>query len=91
MLLLSFDFCCSSRLAFLIMTDLINLMRIFFTPPSCLHGGDLFAHTHLFLKIAVPQKSKNVDERGRNFMCERTLPSLLVQYLSFLVTIHETS
>ena len=32
-----------------------------------------FSYPHL-----VDNQMKNVDERGRNFMCERTLPSLIV-------------
>ena len=31
--------------------------------------------------------SENVDERGRKLMCERTLPSLLVEYLSISIKI----
>ena len=38
--------------------------------------------THFLLKNTVPHLvdiyAKNMDERGRNFMCKRTLPSLLV-------------
>ena len=65
------------------MVDLINLMRYFYST-------DLFALQVIFLFIHISKNTvprlvgiyaKNVDERGRNFMCERTLPSLLVPYI----------
>ena len=91
-------FCCSPWLAFLILADLINLsiaailnpliylrwrrsfcLDTFFLQNTWAFGGFLFV-PHL-----VDNYAKNVDERGRNIMCERTLPSFLVMKLIFLV------
>ena len=47
-------FCCSSRLAFLIMADLINLMRNFLLHWVICHACDFFVHTHFLLKNTVP-------------------------------------
>ena len=111
------SFICSSRLAFLIMTDLINLMRHFWLISFevicepldghfCGHfwlirfgvicvRGKPFVHKQFFKKklefsggfLSVPHLAdiyaKNVDERGRNFMCKRTLPSSLVSFNSY--------
>ena len=77
------------------MADLINLIRIFF------YSTEVFALEAIFFFIRqffekylnffrsvhlVENYSKNVDERGRNFICERTLPSLLV----FFQTLNKT-
>ena len=61
----------------------------FFTPMSCLRRRrSLFIHIFLekylnfrgFLSVPhlIDFYAKNLDERGRNFMCERTLSGLLV-------------
>ena len=56
-------FCCSSWLAFLIIADLIYVMRHF-------SSTELFAFEAIFVHRS--------SQRVRNLMCERTLPSLLV-------------
>ena len=88
-LLFLFDFVVCLDLPFLIMDDLIVLRRPFLLHWFICFGGNLFVHT-LFLKITwkktemfsvvhlVDIYAKNLDERGRNFMCKRTLPSLHV-------------
>ena len=77
------------------MADLFNLMWNFFLLHwvICV-GGNLSVHTYCFFKstwisggfLSVPHLvdfyAKNVDERGRNFMCKCTL-------LSFLVVLYE--
>ena len=88
-------FCCLSWLAFLILAHIINLMHIIFLHWVICFGGYLFVHTLFFKKysnfwpfLSVPHLVDNyakiVDERGRNFMCNRKLPSLLVDSM-FLV------
>ena len=95
------NFCCYCCLillfvltCFLMMFDLINVIRHFFTPLSYLRWKrSLSSNTFLqriltwtfegFLSVPhlVDVYAKNADEQGRNFMCKRTLPSLLVIYV----------
>ena len=83
-------FCRSSSLAFLISAYLINLMHHFLLHwVICFVDYFLFIH-HFFLKntwifcvfLSIPHLVDNyakiVDERGRNLMSNRTLPSRLV-------------
>ena len=79
--------CCSSSLAFFIMAHLVGLLRQFLTPLSYLRWRRSFCS---YFKITwffggfrsnphmVDIYAKNMDERRRNFMFERTLSSLLV-------------
>ena len=64
------------------MTDVMNLMQHFFYSTESFALEAIFVHTHLFEKflnfwgfLSVPPLveiyAKNVDERGRNFKCER--------------------
>ena len=92
--------CClilSSRLAFLVMADLINLIRHFYST-------EVFAWQAIFLFIRqffekkleyfggfyVPHLvdiyAKNVNEQGRNFTCNRTLLKLFVQLKSQFIS-----
>ena len=85
-------FCHSSSLAFLISAYLINLMHHFLLHWVICFGGYLFVHTSFFFFLKntwifcvflavhhlVDNYAKIVDERGRNLMCDRTLPSRLV-------------
>ena len=83
-----FDF--SSWLAFLIMADPIYLMWHFVLQWVICVEDDLFVQIHFFLIsnfrgfLSVPHfvdiYAKNMDERGRNFVFERILPSLPVLY-----------
>ena len=88
-------FCRSCSLAFLISAYLINLMHHFLLHWLICFGGYLFVHTPIFfLKntwtfcvfLSVPHLVDNyakiADERGRNLMCDRTLPSRLVAFTS---------
>ena len=83
-------FCCSSRLAFLIKNDLIILMRHFCYSNELFTSAAIFVHTHFFEKclnfwgcLSVPHLidiyARNLDGRGRIFVCNSTLLSLLVQ------------
>ena len=76
------------------MADLINVMGHFCSTVLFAFEA-IFVHTHLFRKkfeflgfsicsYLVDVYAKNVVERGRNFKCQRTLPSLLV-YISNLL------
>ena len=82
-------FCCLSWIVFLIMTDFINLMRHFSLHWVFCVGDDVFVDAHFVLRNTLPHLvdnyTKNMDELGRNFMCERTLPSLLVSIQSFVL------
>ena len=73
------------------MADLINLMRhLHSTEFFALQAIFLSIHQffekylnflrafYLLVDNLVDNYAKNVDDRGRNFMCERTLPGLLV-------------
>ena len=70
------------------MTDLMNLMQHFLLQWVICVGGNLSSYTFFeknfnfwgFLSVPhlVDIYATKVDEQGRNFMCERTLPSLLV-------------
>ena len=83
-------FCRSSSLAFFISTYLINLMHHFLLHWVLCFGGYLFVYRPVFLKntsifiifLSVPHLVDNyakiLDEGGRNHLCNRTLPSLLV-------------
>ena len=74
------------------MTDLMNLMQQFLLHWVICVGGKFCCYTifekklNFWCFLSVPHLvdiyAKNVDERGRNFMCERTLTSLLVQFSS---------
>ena len=96
-------FCRSCSLAFLISAYLINLMHLFLLHWVICFGGYLFVHTPVFFNntwifcvfLSVPhlvdKYTKIVDERGRNLMCDRTLPSRLVSVkLEFFFHIIET-
>ena len=82
-------FCISSSLAFLLMAVRINLMRRFLLCQIICVAGDPLVRKPFFWKIFQflscficsafdRQLCQKCDERGRNFMCERTLPSLLL-------------
>ena len=72
------------------MADLINIRRHFLYSTEIFAVEAFFCFYTNFLKNiltlgsfpSVPNMvdnyAKNVDERGRNFMCEHTLPSLFV-------------
>ena len=92
-MLLFFLFWCSFWLAFLLMADLINLMRHFLLCWVVCFGGFVFVHAPIlkntsifggFLSVPhlVDNYSKIVDERGRNLMCDFTLSSLLVPIIN---------
>ena len=88
-------FCRSSSLAFLISSYLIILilMHHFLLHWVICLGGYLFVHLPVFFEkhltfcvfLSVPHLVDNyakiVDERVRNLMCDRTLPSRLVSYI----------
>ena len=46
---------------------------------GCLLNDMYVFESFLPLHFLVANKVKNVDERGRNLMCVRTLPSILVE------------
>ena len=83
-------FCRLSSLAFLISTYLINLMHHFLLLSYLLWRLSFRSYTSFFLKNTwifcvfpsvphlVDNYAKIVDERGRNLMCDRSLPSRLV-------------
>ena len=79
-------FCCLS-LSFVLtcfLNDGLSLQSnaAFFTTLSYLRCRLSFFIPHFFLRNTVPHLvdiyAKNLDERVRSFICERTLPSLLV-------------
>ena len=93
MLVVFFLFCIASSLAFLIIAKRINLMQCFFPPnylrwrqSSCPYTNFVFWKILQFLGCFIfssfdRQLCHKCDERGRNFMCECTLPSLLVVFI----------
>ena len=101
-------FCHSSSLAFLISAYLINVMHQFLLQWVIFFGGCLFVHTPVFflkntwifcvfasVPHLVDNYAKIVDERGRNFMCDRTIPSqslrlLMIDETKSFVTIEHT-
>ena len=98
MFVVVFWFSCSSWLPFLILAYLINLMHHSLLHWDICFEGYLFIHTPTFLEnqlnfwvfLPVPRSVDNdakiVDERGRNFMFDSTLPILLVIiYISNLI------
>ena len=87
MFVVVFWFCRSSSLAFLKSSYLINLIHHFLLHWVICFGGYLFVHTPVFFSNTpvflsvthlVHNYAKIVDEWGRNRMCDRTLPSRLV-------------
>ena len=74
----------------------INLMHHFLLHWIICFGGYLFFHTPVFFEKyltfcvfpsvphLVDNYAKTVDERGRNLMCDRTLPSLFVYFSSMM-------
>ena len=85
-------FCCLSWLAFSILAYLMNLMHHFFYSTELFALEAMFSFIHQFFlnnwifgffficSSFGRQFAKTVDERVRNLMCNRTLPSLLVAF-----------